>query len=949
MAAERIEIDVSKALADIARLKGGLTDLKGQIAQVEKSSDAAFDEGFALGMVDALNDLQKEYSDLKKAADTLKNALRGATDPALIKQYTQSIGKLEVGMKRLETAGKAAGVNLKQANKEAGTGQQVFEGFFGAFTKATIIIAALEAVRRFASEALGLADQTKKASLQFEAFLGSGEKAEKMIGTLQSFAGQKLLNTQEVFDAGKGLLAFGEEAENIVPVMSRIADISKATGKNFGELTTIYGKARAAGVLYAEDINQLVDAGIPIIGEFAKQMGVSTSEVKKLASEGKISFEELQLAFFNLSAEGGKFAGQAEAGATAGDKFNVAWTKALTTVGVALKPAWDFVLNSLTGILNSVTKIGESTGFVSFAENTFRAMSKLTPGFALLERVTDKITGKGHKKAGIDENADKDQYNADRRAYEASLNERDALEKAAEKKRLETKKTNNKAAAAEAAKLEKELSRLRLDAMKEGQEKEIAQEIQRFEELKKQLEKYHIDTTEATEQHNKNILGIELKYTLERIAGEQELIELRKAQAAFEAKQAGDNLAAQRKSLEDTKAIRESEIDLAENEFANLIKTLEAGGAKQEEIAKLQLEFDQNIQRQRLQANLKFQKGLLEITNVGDTAAITLIKNQIALLEAQLAGFDIPTPDGGEGKPKSLLELLGIEIPEGQLKELEQGLQNLQSIFSDFAAMQVESADMAVEAAQKNIEAAQSVVDEQKKLSEQGYANNLTDAERNLAAAKIQEEKAMAQKKKAQKQQLLIDSATQLSSLITASAQTFQQFPGVLTPIAIGLVSLMFGAFFASKARAAQAIKFKHGGEGRVDGNSIIVGASHDTGGVGIEAEGGEYFGTDGKRFGIVNKRMTAKHFDLIQAINADDKGKMREALESLTRPNLKRDEAINAVGGAGGSVVMVGGTDKKSRQYLKDIRDNSKKRTSVEGAYAVQREGTYTRKTKIK
>lgn len=918
MAAERIEIDVSKALADIARLKGGLTDLKGQIAQVEKTSDAAFDEGFALGMVDALNDLQKEYGDLKKAADTLKNALRGATDPALIKQYAQSIGKLEVGMKRLETAGKSAGVNLKEANKEAGTGQQVFEGFFGAFTKATIIIAAIEAVVQFTKYAVGLSEQISTAKKSFEGFTGSAEQADKIVNQLIATGQKNFIPTDEILQAGKGLLAFGENADNLDASLTRLADVSAATGKNFNELVTIYGKARTSGVLYAEDINQLVDAGIPIIQEFAKQMGVSESEIKKLASEGKISFEELQLAMFNLTAEGGKFADQAQNNA---NTISGAWNKLLADI----QPATE----KIGGFFKDL-----ALGFVFLAQDAVAGIKGIF-GNAVAEIKDLNEEGK-------------DEMYASRREYQKDIEAKEKLEKEA----ADARKKRNKAPAADAAKLAKEakeLQNLRIEGMKEGEAKELAIEQMRYKELITQLEKYHIDTTEATEQHNKNILGIELKYTLERIAGEQELIELRKAEAVFDAKQAGDNLAAKKKSLEDTKAISESKIDLAENELANLIKTLEAGGAKQEEIAKLQLEFDQNIQRQRIQANLDFQQGLLAITSAGDTTQIELIKNQIALLQSQLAGFDIPQPDGGEGKPKSILELLGIEIPEGQLQELEKALQNVQSIFSDFAAMQVEAADMAVDAAQKNIQAAQSVVDEQKRLSEQGYANNLTDAQRNLEAAKIQEEKAMAQKKKAQKQQLLIDSATQLSSLITASAQTFQQFPGVLTPIAVGLVALMFGAFFASKARAAQAIKFKDGGSGRVDGNSIIVGASHDTGGVGIEAEGGEYFGTDGKRFGIVNKRMTAKHFDLIQAINADDKGKMREALESLTRPNLKRDEAINSVGGAGGSVVMVGGTDKKSRQYLKDIRDNSKKRTSVEGEYAVQREGSYTRKTRIK
>ena len=943
--AERIEIDVSKALADIARLKGGVNDLKAQIGQAGKAADAAFDEGFALGMVDALNDIQREYKELEAGAKVLKNALRGATDPTLIKQYTQSIAKLEAGMHKLDTAGKAAGVNLKAANKEAGTGRQVFEGFFGAFTKATLILAAIEAVRSFASEALSVADQTKKASLQFEAFLGSADKAQEVIGTLQSFAGQKLLNSQEVFDAGKGLLAFGETADNLVPVLSRVADISRATGKNFGELTTIYGKARAAGVLYAEDINQLVDAGIPIIGQFAKQLGVGTDQVKKLASEGKISFEELQLAFFELTAEGGKFAGQAEAGATAGDRFNVAWSKALNTVGTALKPAWDFVLNSLTGILESVTKIGESTGITSFAENVFRAAAKITPAFAVLEKLTDKFTGKKSGGGGlIDEQAEKEELYASRREYENHLKERERLEKEAEAKR----KATNKAKASDAAKLEKELSRLRIDAMLEGQAKEEAIENLRYNTLLKDLKKYHLDTTQATEQHNLNLQEIEVKYALQRIAKQQELLELRKAQGEYEKEQAKDKLEAEKKRLADAKAIRESEVDITEAEFDNLIKSLEAAGVDQEKIEQARLQFAKQVQAARIQAEIDFQKGLLAAMGQGDEAQIALIQNTIAKLQTQLEGLSISSPSAPK-KPKGILDLLGIDLDlsDAQMQELERGLSNLKSILDDVAGAQLDAANAAVKAAEEKIEAAQKEVDEQKRLSEEGFANNLSDAERNLAAAKEQEQKALEQKRQAQRQQQLIDTAAQISSLATAAAKTLQQFTGPLLPVGIALIAAMFGAFIAAKARAAQAAKFRHGGEGRVDGDSIIVGASHDTGGVGIEAEGGEYFGTDGKRFGIVNKRMTAKHFDLIKAINRDDRGKMREALEALTRPNIRHDAIISAVGES--STAAAYGGDKKTHRLLEKIYQKPGKTVTVEGNYVVEREGSHTRRRRIR
>ena len=940
MAAERIELDVSKALADIARLKGGLADIKKEVGAVGVAADAAFDEGFALGMVDALDDLQKEYAEMARAAKVLQNAMRGATEPALVKTYAQSIAQLETGMRKLETTAKSAGVSLKQANKEAGTGKQVFEGFFGAFTKATVIIAAIEAVRRFASQAIDLATQTKKASLQFEAFLGSAEKAQKVVGELQSFAGKKLLPTQEVLDAGKGLLAFGVAADRLTPTLSQIADISKATGKNFGELTTIFGKAKAAGVLYAEDINQLVDAGIPIIGEFKKQLGVSTDQVKKLASEGKISFEELQLAFFNLTAEGGKFAGQAEAGADAGDRFNVAWTNALTKVGVALKPAWDFVLDSLTGILDSVTKLASSTGITSFAENTFRAMAKLTPAFAVLEKITDKLSGK--TSTGIDENADKAALDADRRAYEENLNERERLEKEAQAARNRRNKTNT----AEAAKLEKELARLRIDAMAEGMEKEIAQENLRFTELKKQLDRYHIDASGAIDQHNKNILGIELKYTLQRIAAENKLIELRKAEAEYEQKQSDKSLAAKKKFLEQTREIRESEVDITEAEFNNLLKALEAGGAKKEDIEKAQLQFDEQIQAQRLQSRIDFLKGILAITDQGNKAEITLITNQIAALQTQLDGLGQGVKVPGGNEPKGLLELIGLNLDPDELEGLKAALKDVQSIFSDFSGAQVDAADAAIEAAQKQIQAAQILVDEQKKLADQGYANNLSDAQRSLDAAKAQEQKAFEQKKAAQRQQSQLDTIAQASAIATASAKIFQQIP---FPLSAFFVAAMIGAFIAAKARAAKAAKFKHGGEGRVDGNSIIVGASHDGGGVGIEAEGGEFFGTDGKRFGVVNKRMTKKHFELLSAINRDDRDKMREALENLTRPNMNRDAVMNAIGESGGTVVIRGGSDKKTHGLLSDIKRNGQRSRTVEGGYVVERNGNHVKKTKIK
>jgi len=146
-------------------------------------------------------------------------------------------------------------------------------------------------------------------SVQFGVFLGSAEKATDVLGKLNQFSIETPFTPDQVNAAGRSLLAFGFTAEQLIPTMKMVGDVSAAVGKDFNELSTIYGKARTAGTLYAEDINQLTEAGIPIIEELSKVMGVQADEVKKLGSQGKLHFADLEKAFANMTGKGGRFSG----------------------------------------------------------------------------------------------------------------------------------------------------------------------------------------------------------------------------------------------------------------------------------------------------------------------------------------------------------------------------------------------------------------------------------------------------------------------------------------------------------------------------------------------------------------------------------------------------------------------------------------------------------------
>ena len=183
-----------------------------------------------------------------------------------------------------------------------------------------------------------------------------------------------------------------------------------------------------------------------------------------------------------------------------------------------------------------------------------------------------------------------------------------------------------------------------------------------------------------------------------------------------------------------------------------------------------------------------------------------------------------------------------------------------------------------IDQTQSEIDDLEEKLDEEKSLREQGLANNVEVIEAEIEEKKRQKEELIKQqeellekKKSMQKIQLAMDTASQLSGLITASADIWKGFMAVspfLAPLAIAVIATMFGTFVASKAKAAQAINqqtVQHGEGGE------IVGRSHQGGGE-------KYYSADGKHVKeledgefVVKKRQYGKFGKLVRAINEDD------------------------------------------------------------------------------
>ena len=256
--------------------------------------------------------------------------------------------ELEAVKAQIAGVGKAT----DDATKKVTLLQRTLAGAAAAFGGVQVAAAAID----FGKGAIQAVANYESLGISFETFLGSADKAKQVLADLEKFSVATPFTPEQVNNAGKALLAFGEPVEQLQSTLQKIGDVSSATGKDFNELAVIYGKARVAGTLYAEDINQLTEAGVPIIQEFAKELGVSEDQVKKLGSEGKISFSTFERAFANLTEEGGRFFGLTEklSQSTAGriSTLEGNFEQLKRSIGEGLLPVFEGLMSAAQGAID---------------------------------------------------------------------------------------------------------------------------------------------------------------------------------------------------------------------------------------------------------------------------------------------------------------------------------------------------------------------------------------------------------------------------------------------------------------------------------------------------------------------------------------------------------------------------------------------------------------------
>jgi tape measure domain-containing protein len=164
----------------------------------------------------------------------------------------------------------------------------------------------------FGIGAVGLMSLKSTANLetlgvQLEILTGSAEKGKKLFDELNKFAAQTPFETPEIVQATRTLLGSNIALEDVVKTTKMLGDVSAGSGGSIKSLAVVFGQVAGMTKLQGQDAMQFISNGIPIWALLQKTTGKSIDQLRKMGSDGKISFKMVEEALTKATQKNGMY------------------------------------------------------------------------------------------------------------------------------------------------------------------------------------------------------------------------------------------------------------------------------------------------------------------------------------------------------------------------------------------------------------------------------------------------------------------------------------------------------------------------------------------------------------------------------------------------------------------------------------------------------------------
>lgn len=165
--------------------------------------------------------------------------------------------------------------NLVEASK---TGSFIFAGSLAVVGKSII----------------DAASDLEQAKIAFTTFEGSATAASKTLKELSDFAKVTPFTFPTITEAAKRLMAYGVAANDLIPTLKNLGDISAGVGTDkLPQLILAFGQVKAKTTLAGTELRQFTETGIPIIEALVNVLNKSGGAMVQTATKTKGTAEEI--------------------------------------------------------------------------------------------------------------------------------------------------------------------------------------------------------------------------------------------------------------------------------------------------------------------------------------------------------------------------------------------------------------------------------------------------------------------------------------------------------------------------------------------------------------------------------------------------------------------------------------------------------------------------------
>lgn len=344
-----------------------------------------------------------------------------------------------------------------------------------------------------------------------------------------------------------------------------------------------------------------------------------------------------------------------------------------------------------------------------------------------------------------------------------------------------------------------------------------------------------------------------------------------------------------------------------------------------------EIDLSRKTEEKKLQLKIAAYKNAVEMlstsTDEESKAMAAGLKRSIKFMAKDLEDIQINKEfDFGD----VMFKALGIDPESPEAKWIGEYANSVVSSISTIIEAEANLAAQRRQNAETRISELESQLDEELSLQEQGLANNVSNVKKELEQVKAEKQKAQEQEKQLQQAQMALDTVTQVSSLITASANIFKAFskiPIIGVPLAWAAIGSMFALMVTAKVKASKAAKMEQGGY--IDSKGIVHGKDHQHGGENlsnmVEVREGEFIP-------VINKPSVAYYGDkqLGSWVNAINNKKFPKF---DIRPEIKANQIFDLKTSSMNSELKAikNGIDNLNSNILSQTQTNHKQGVRIE------------------